>query len=300
MPSAAGPWRSGIEGAWSDLGAFVPRLGLALGVLAIGWVLAIVLRKLADLMMERSASSTGAQGRVVTVSGRARQAVPRLMYLGVLLVACWTAVEVLDPDSPTSPGSDFVDALRALFALLGTAAVIVVSAILVVGVGGGLVRPMERRWERGLARVENRARRPRPRPRPGRERDVDHEAEPGVDQEAERGARDAAPVGASDRDQAAGRRTGQPADTPTGREADLPRDDPAGRPQPPSPGPATTSPRRTDVLPVAEEETRTFRSDEGAGRSHPAEADPGQRESRQDGPDSTQVLPTSGRRPDQR
>jgi hypothetical protein len=152
---AVGPWRAGIEDAWADLGDFVPRLALALGVLVVGWLCAVVTAKLVALAMDRVATGEEHRGRVLTVAVQVRRAVPRLVRLGVLLVSLWTAVEVVDPGSAESPAADFVDALRGLLLFLGTAAVLTVCAVVVVGVGGGLVRPMERRWELWIGRLED-------------------------------------------------------------------------------------------------------------------------------------------------
>jgi hypothetical protein len=151
---AAGPWTAGIEQAWADLGDFVPRLALGLGVLVVAYLCAVVTAKLVALAMDRVATAEERRGRVLTVAVRLRRAAPRLVRLGVLLVGLWTAVEVVDPGSGESPAADFVDALRGLLVFLGAAALLTVCAVVVVGVGGGLVRPMERRWELWISRLE--------------------------------------------------------------------------------------------------------------------------------------------------
>lgn len=153
MKNLAGSWQKGIEDALGDLGDFVPRLLLALGVFVVGWVLAIVLKKIVDLLMERFASHRDQSGAVATVAVRARRSIPRLVHLAIMLVTLWTAIEVIDPGSGESPAADFVDALRGLFLVLGLAGLFTVCTVLVVGVGGGLVRPMEDRWEAWLQRL---------------------------------------------------------------------------------------------------------------------------------------------------
>ncbi len=210
----------GLESAWEKVVGFVPSLLGFLAILVIGWILAKLLAKGTDTVLERVGFDQAVErGGVKQALARSRydasDLVAKLVYYTVLLFTLTLAFGQFGPNNPVSQllagvvaflprvvvaivivvvaaaiakavkdivsnllgGMSYGNALGAaagLFILgLGiiaavqqvgvaerVASVVVISVfatvggILVVGVGGGLVSPMSRRWETWLDRAE--------------------------------------------------------------------------------------------------------------------------------------------------
>ncbi|WP_344866747.1 mechanosensitive ion channel family protein [Planomonospora alba] len=209
----------GVSDAWASLVAFVPKFVAFLVILLAGWVIAKLLHKGVDAVLERIGFDRwverGGIGRALERSRYdASDLIAKLVYYGVLLITLQAAFSVFGPN-PVSTllggvvawlpkaavaivivviaaaianavkdivsgalgglsygrllaniAAVFILALGVIAALnqIGVATTVTtpvlvavlatVAGILVVGVGGGLVRPMQRRWEGWLDRAE--------------------------------------------------------------------------------------------------------------------------------------------------
>jgi len=212
-------WEGGVSDAWRTVADVVPKLIGFLLILLIGWILAKVLAKATNAILERvgfdRAVERGGVGAALARSDYdASDLVAKLVHYAVLLIALVMAFNVFGPN----PVSDLLSDLVAWLPRLLVAIVIVVVAaaiakavkdlttaalgalsygktlanvasvfilglgviaalnqvgiatsvttpvlvavlatiagILIVGVGGGLVRPMQQRWEQWLAKAE--------------------------------------------------------------------------------------------------------------------------------------------------
>ncbi|HEY0639912.1 MAG TPA: hypothetical protein VGD67_19920 [Pseudonocardiaceae bacterium] len=213
-------FRQGLQEAWADVITFVPRLLAFLVIMLIGWLLAKLLAKAADVLLTRTGvprllERAGLGAPLTRARVDLAGLIVRIVYLLVLLVAAQLAFGVFGPN-PVSALLDriigylpnvvvaillvvvatavarslrgIVQALlagRAAGPVLGTivqgflvglgviaalgqlgialavampvliTVLATIGGILVVGVGGGLVRPMQSRWERWLSVVDN-------------------------------------------------------------------------------------------------------------------------------------------------
>ncbi len=219
---AAVDWEAGVGNAWNNVAEFIPKLVGFLIILVLGWIIARVLAKVTNAVLERvgfdKAVERGGVGAALARSQYdASDLVAKLVYYAVLLVALVMAFNVFGPN----PVSDLLAQLVAWLPRLVVAIIIIVVAsaiakavkdlmsaalgglsygptlaniasvfilglgviaalnqvgiattvttpvlvavlatiagILVVGVGGGLVRPMQQRWEQWLQRAEQEA-----------------------------------------------------------------------------------------------------------------------------------------------
>jgi hypothetical protein len=212
-------WSSGVNNAWNDIAEFVPRLVAFLLILLVGWLVAKLLAKVTNAVLERVGFDRvvergGVRDALSRTEYDASDLVAKLVYYTILLIALVYAFNVFGPNpvsellsgviawlprlvvailivivaaaiakavkdivsaalSSLSYGnlvatiaSVFILALGVIAALnqIGIATMVTtpiliavlatVGGILVVGVGGGLVRPMQRRWERWLDQAE--------------------------------------------------------------------------------------------------------------------------------------------------
>ncbi|HYY09621.1 MAG TPA: hypothetical protein VE781_01710 [Kineosporiaceae bacterium] len=216
---AAVDWESGVSSAWRNVIEFVPKLVVFLIILLIGWIVARVLQRVTNTVLERvgfdKAVERGGVGAALARSNYdASDIVAKLVYYVIWLIALQLAFGVFGPN----PISDLLSQLVAWLPRLLVAIIIIVivaaiakavkdiitaalgglsygklianiasvfilglgiiaalnqvgiatavttpvlvavlatiAGILVVGVGGGLVRPMQQRWERWLSAAE--------------------------------------------------------------------------------------------------------------------------------------------------
>ncbi len=212
-------WESGVSSAWRNVLEFVPKLVAFLIILLIGWIVARVLQRVTNAVLERvgfdRAVERGGVGAALARSDYdASDIVAKVVYYAIWLIALQLAFGVFGPN----PISDLLSQLVAWLPRLVVAIIIIVIAsaiakavkdlitaalgglsygkllaniasifilglgviaalnqvgiatavttpvlvavlatiagILVVGVGGGLVRPMQQRWEQWLAAAE--------------------------------------------------------------------------------------------------------------------------------------------------
>jgi len=216
---AAVDWESGVSSAWRNVVEFVPRLVAFLIILLIGWIVARVLQRVTNAVLERvgfdRAVERGGVGAALARSNYdASDIVAKLVYYAILLITLQLAFGVFGPNPISTLLSQLVAWLPRLVvaiiiiviasaiakavkdlvtAALGglsygkllaniasvfilglgviaalnqvgiatavttpvlVAVLATIAGILVVGVGGGLVRPMQQRWERWLAAAE--------------------------------------------------------------------------------------------------------------------------------------------------
>lgn len=216
---AAVDFGQGISNAWSTIATFVPKLLAFLVILFIGWLIAKVLAKVVDKVLERvgfdRVVERGGIDRMMSKSKYdASDIIAKLVYYAVLLIALQMAFGVFG-DNPVSEmltgivaflpkavvaivivvvagavaravrdlvtgalgglsygnlmgtlASVFIWGLGIIAALnqIGVATTVTmpvlitvlatIAGIAIVGVGGGLIRPMQQRWEGWLGRAE--------------------------------------------------------------------------------------------------------------------------------------------------
>ncbi len=218
MPYAV-DYERGVNDAWTSIATFFPKLVAFFLILLIGWILAKVIAKIVDAVLERVGFDRAVErGGVAQALSRSKydasDIVAKLAYYVVFLTALVMAFNVFGPN----PISDLLARLVAFLPQVAIAILIIVIAamvakavkdivggalgglsyggtlasvasiailalgviaalgqvgvatavttpvlvailatvggILVVGVGGGLVRPMQSRWERWLTGAE--------------------------------------------------------------------------------------------------------------------------------------------------
>ena len=212
-------WEGGVSDAWTTVAEFIPKLAIFLVILLVGYILAKVLAKVTDAVLERVGFDRAVErGGVKTALAKSKydasDIVAKIVYYAVFLTALVMAFNVFGPN----PVSDLLSRVVAFLPKLVVALVIVVVAaaiaravkdlitnmlgglsygkvlgniasvfilalgviaalnqievattvttpvlitvlatlggIAVVGVGGGLIRPMQQRWERWLHTAE--------------------------------------------------------------------------------------------------------------------------------------------------
>jgi hypothetical protein len=216
---AAVDWESGVSSAWRNVVEFVPKLIVFVIILLIGWLVARLLQRVTNSVLERvgfdRAVERGGVGAALARGNYdASDIVAKLVYYAVWLIALELAFSVFGPN----PVSNLLSQLVAWLPRLVVAIIIIVIAsaiakavkdlitaalgalsygrliatiasvfilglgviaalnqvgiatavttpvlvavlatiagVIVVGVGGGLVRPMQHRWEGWLANAE--------------------------------------------------------------------------------------------------------------------------------------------------
>ncbi|GAA3194019.1 mechanosensitive ion channel family protein [Nonomuraea roseoviolacea] len=212
----------GLTDVFRQIATFVPRLIAFIVILVIGWLIAKLLAKVADKILERVGFDRAVQrsgmGRVMERSRYdASGLVAKLIYYAILLVTLQIAFSVFGPNPISAlltgvvawlpkaivaiiivvvagaiaaavrdllasllgglsygrwlatAASVFIWALGIIAALnqIGVATTVTtpvlitvlatIGAIIAIGVGGGMVRPMQERWDRWLAHVESQA-----------------------------------------------------------------------------------------------------------------------------------------------
>ncbi|WP_206185083.1 mechanosensitive ion channel family protein [Thermoactinospora rubra] len=209
----------GLTDAWRAIATFVPRFLAFLVILIIGWIVAKLVAKAVDKILERvgfdRAVDRSGMGRVLQRSRYdASDLISKLVYYAILLITLQLAFSVFGPN-PVSEllagvvawlpravvaivivvvagaiasavrdligsalaglsygkwlaiaASVFIWALGIIAALnqIGVATTVTTpvliavlataGAILAIGIGGGMVRPMEQRWQSWLGRLE--------------------------------------------------------------------------------------------------------------------------------------------------
>src|SRR5919202_1975898 len=177
-------FKSGLGHAWASIAAFMPKLIAFLLILIIGYFIAKAISKILDRILERvgfdRAVERGGIGAALARSNYdASDIVAKVVYYAIWLIALQLAFGVFGPN----PISNLLSQLVAWLPLLVVAIIILVissaiakavkdlitaalgglsygklianiAGILVVGVGGGLVRPMQQRWEQWLTAAE--------------------------------------------------------------------------------------------------------------------------------------------------
>ncbi|MFD5174713.1 hypothetical protein ACFWM1_02785 [Nocardia sp. NPDC058379] len=212
-------FQQGFTDAWSSVAQFLPKLAAFVAILVIGWIIAKVVAKIVDAVLERVGFDRLVErGQLQKMMSRSRydasDLLAKIAYYAILLIALQIGFGVFGPN----PVSDLLTGIVAWLPKAAVAIVIVVIAaaiahavselvtsvlgglsygrmlgriaavfiwgigiiaalnqigvatsvttpiliavlatiggILVVGVGGGLVRPMEQRWNSWLGNLE--------------------------------------------------------------------------------------------------------------------------------------------------
>ncbi|MFC4125666.1 mechanosensitive ion channel family protein [Nocardia rhizosphaerae] len=213
-------FQQGLTDAWSSVAQFVPKAAAFLAILIVGWIIAKVVARIVNAVLERVGFDRLVErGQLKTMMSRSKydasDLLAKLAYYAILLIALQLGFGVFGPN----PVSDLLNGIVAWLPKAAVAIVIVVIAaaiasavsdlvtnmlggmsygpmlgriaavfiwgigiiaalnqigvatsvttpvliavlatiggILVVGVGGGLVRPMEQRWNRWLGGLES-------------------------------------------------------------------------------------------------------------------------------------------------
>jgi hypothetical protein len=215
-------WREGLTNAWVNIAAFIPKLLLFLLILLIGWLIAKVVAKLVNGILEKvgfdgAVERSGIGSALARSNYDASDIVAKIAYYLILLltlqiafgiwgtnpvsallhdliawlpklvvaiiiivIAAAIAKAVKDILSATlgalSYGNTLATVASVFILFLGIIAALnqigiatavttpvlvailaAVAGVVIVGVGGGLVRPMQQRWEGWLSRAEQEA-----------------------------------------------------------------------------------------------------------------------------------------------
>ncbi|MGW4635029.1 membrane protein [Nocardia sp. NPDC004415] len=212
-------FQQGMTDAWSSVAQFVPKAAAFVAILIIGWIIAKIVARIVDAVLERVGFDRLVErGQIRKMMSRSKydasDILAKIAYYAILLIALQIGFGVFGPN----PVSDLLTSIVAWLPKAAVAIVIVVIAaaiahavsemitnvlgglsygpllgkiaavfiwgigiiaalnqigvattvttpiliavlatiggILVVGVGGGLVRPMEQRWNRVLGGLE--------------------------------------------------------------------------------------------------------------------------------------------------
>ncbi len=125
-------WSSGVTNAWNDIAEFVPRLVAFLLILLVGWLVAKLLAKATDAILERVGFDRVVErGGVRAALSRSRydasDLVAKLVYYTVLLIALVYAFNVFGPNPVSELLSDVIGWLpRLVVAIL---IIVIASAI---------------------------------------------------------------------------------------------------------------------------------------------------------------------------
>lgn len=213
-------FQQGMTDAWSSVAQFVPKAAAFVAILIIGWIIAKIVARIVDAVLERVGFDRLVErGQIRKMMSRSKydasDILAKIAYYAILLIALQIGFGVFGPN----PVSDLLTSIVAWLPKAAVAIVIVVIAaaiahavsemitnvlgglsygpllgkiaavfiwgigiiaalnqigvattvttpiliavlatiggILVVGVGGGLVRPMEQRWNRVLGGLES-------------------------------------------------------------------------------------------------------------------------------------------------
>jgi len=150
MPALFGvSWSSGVEDAWANVAAFVPKLLGAVAVLVIGLLVSRALRRVVEsaargLRLDRLVERSGLGGFLEKAGfGDAAAVLGRLTYYGLVLLTLQMSIDVLGE-------SRIQDALSSLVGFLPQLAVALVIAV-VTGVIATRVREVVGRSLRALS-----------------------------------------------------------------------------------------------------------------------------------------------------
>lgn len=223
MTTLAVDYGQGVENAWSNIATFIPKAVAFLVILLVGYIIAKVVMKAVDALLERvgfdkAVEKTAAKKAMEKSKYDASDIVAKLAFYAVVLFALTLAFGVFGPTNPVSRALEsivsFLPDLAVAIIIVGVAAFIAkavkdlvtnalgglsygkalgtvasvfilglgiiaalneigvattvttpllvfvlatVGGILVVGVGGGLIKPMQGRWEQMLNKAEEEA-----------------------------------------------------------------------------------------------------------------------------------------------
>ena len=161
----------------------IPKILVFLVILVIGWIVAKVLARIVDMVLRRLKFDRfverGVVGQALARSSTdATTLISRIVYYAILLVTLQMAFGVWGPNPistmlnavvgwlPKAVVAIIIIALGAIAALnqVGIAAAVTqpvlytvlltAGAVVAIGVGGGLIKPMQERWERMLSAAE--------------------------------------------------------------------------------------------------------------------------------------------------
>ncbi len=126
-------WREGVEDAWSDLVGFAPRLIAAIGVLLAGWLIASIIRRILQrvlnrvrfpLLMERS----GLQAPLARVGLKEpSRLLATIIYWAAMLLVLQLAIDTFGESAIQDALDDLVGFLPSLF--ISIVIVVVTGAI---------------------------------------------------------------------------------------------------------------------------------------------------------------------------
>jgi Conserved TM helix len=136
--------RQGLGDAWALVTTFVPKLLGFLLVLLVGWLIAKALSKAVELLLAKTGFAklvrkAGLGGLAGRQFGPVLGTISYVFLLGLGIIAALNQLGIAT--TVTEP---------VLITVLAT-----VGGVIVVGAGGGLIRPMQHRWEYWLNRAQS-------------------------------------------------------------------------------------------------------------------------------------------------
>jgi hypothetical protein len=140
MPILAIEWSQGVEDAWSDVATFVPRLIAFLVILLVGYLIAKLIAKAADAVLERVGFDRwverGGVGRALSRSEYdASDLLSKVIFYALLLIVLQLAFGVFGPN----PISDLLEGVIAYLPKVIVAIIIIVIAAAIAAAARELI-----------------------------------------------------------------------------------------------------------------------------------------------------------------
>lgn len=165
-----------MSDAWTTVATFLPKLLFFFVVLFVGFLLAKAAAKLTDRVLERvgfdrAVERGGVKQALAKSKYDASDMVAKLVKYAIVLFTLVIAFNVFGPNPISQLLQDVIAFVFVLF--LGVVAALnqvgvattvttpvlitilaTIGGVIVVGAGGGLIRPMQSRWEQWLSNAE--------------------------------------------------------------------------------------------------------------------------------------------------
>lgn len=142
----------------SLIAVWLPQFIIFLLILLIGWLVAKGIAKAVDAVLERvgfdrAVERGGIKRALARSKYDASSIVSRIIYYALLLFVLQLAFGVFGPNPVNDLRTEVIAFLPGLVVAIVTV-LATIGGVIVVGVGGGLIRPMQSRWERWLDTAE--------------------------------------------------------------------------------------------------------------------------------------------------
>lgn len=145
--------KDGLGQAWNLVATFVPKFVGFLIILLIGWLIAKAVSKALSMILGRLGFSaliekTGLTGMLKQSNVDATGIISKLVYYFILLIALQLAFGII-----AALGQ--IDIATAVTTPVLVTVLATVGGVIVVGFGGGLIKPAQQRWGGWMASMQD-------------------------------------------------------------------------------------------------------------------------------------------------